>query len=166
MKLNTAYFYKKYIEQGGVLSYSVYKEIIDRYNKKVTDIAVTEGLGLKFRSNLGFLYVHQFERKPKIKENGNLSAFVDWKASNTLKAQLIEQGKKPLEVYKDAKGNIVGDNGGIPWLCYHTNTIFYKWLYEPNLYLLGHNNVVFKISWGNTKKIPKAVKENSDLLDL
>lgn len=164
MKLNTKYFYNIYKNKGGVVSYQVFKKILDSYFKKVTDACVDEGLGLNFRSNLGFLCVHQYIREPKLKENGNISAFVNWKESNSLKQSIIDKGGIPLEVYKDNKGNIIGNNGGEAWLVYFTNTNFFKWLYTPNLYLKGHANVTFKISWGNTKKLAKGVNQDSEIL--
>ncbi len=70
---------------------------------------------------LGMIFVI---KKPR---NKNIDV-INWPASNKYKAQLIEEGKLPKENYKDNKGNILGDNGGIDWLIKFTDDFSY-WLF-------------------------------------
>lgn len=166
MKLNTRYFYELYKQKGGVVSYQIFLKVMNLYHQKITDSCVKDGLGICLRSNVGFLGIHRYTRKPKVKENGKLSAYINWPESNKLKKKIIEEGNTPLIHYKDEEGKIIGDNGGVPWLCYYTTTSFLKWLYTPNMYLKGHLNVVFKISWSNSKKVPKYANEDNDFIHI
>ena len=45
------------------------------------------------------------------------------------KAKLIAEGRLPLEYHKDDHGNIIGDNGGEPWMIYYIdlNVFRFSW---------------------------------------
>lgn len=166
MKLNTKYFYKKYKEKGGILDYSIFFRIMDAYFQKATDIIVSEGIALNMRSNLGFLSIVSRERKVVLKDNGQLIGAINWDNSNKLKAQILKEGKVPLENYKDINGKIIGNNGGVPWLCYHTEPIYYQWSYTPNIYLKNCKKIKFEPSWTNKRKIGKLIDKDNEVLHL
>lgn len=164
MKYNTEYYYNLYKERGGILSYPKFKEIIFLYNKKVTDKVIATGKILKFRSNLGFLSIKKYKKKFTLNEDGNLVGAIDWKLSNQLKAEIIARGEIPFETYKDDKGKIIGDNGGVKWLCYHMNEYTFGWVFTSSMYLKNSGNMVFKITWSNSKKLSQSINNNSEIL--
>lgn len=164
MKFNTEYYYNLYKERGGILSYEKFKEIIFSYNKKVTDEIISTGKVLMLRSHLGFLGVAKYKKKFTLNEDGNLVGAINWKESNKLKAEIEARGETPYQAYKDENGKIIGNNGGVKWLCYHMNEYTFGWTYSSSMYLSNSGNTVFKITWTNSKKLSKSINENSEIL--
>jgi hypothetical protein len=164
MTLNTAATYKSYKEAGGKLAYDVYKEIIFTFHKKMINACISTGNEWHLQSHLGRISIIRAKRKFTVLEDGSIRGSVDWGESNKKKKRILDSGQLPLEVYKDEKGNKVGDNGGVPWLCYFTDTYYYLWKYTPNLYLSNSLDYKFSMSWANTKKLSASINEDSPLL--
>lgn len=163
MSLNLKYFYNKYEEQGGKLSYKAFRELIMSYNKEMIKECISTGNVWKL-GGLGVLKVGSFKRKIKVLDDGSIKGAVDWHASNKLKERLLSEGKTLLEVYKNEKGEKVGNNGGHPWLCYHTSTFCFKWAFSPHLYMKNHSKYKFTPSWTNSRLLSKSINDNSILL--
>lgn len=163
MNLNIKHFYNKYVAEGGKLSYFAFRDLIIAYNKAMISECIQTGNVWKLHG-VGILKVVQFKRKIKVLDDGTLKGAIDWKASNDLKNRLLVEGKTLLEVYKDENGNKIGDNGGHPWLCYHTSTFCYRWAFSPHLYMKNGTKFKFTPSWGNSRLLSKSINDDSTLL--
>lgn len=164
MKFNTEYYYNLYKQKGGILSYEKFKEILFSYNKKAINKLISSGKVWMLRSNLGFISIAKYKKKFTLNADGNLVGAVDWNASNKLKAEIEARGEVPFQMHKDEAGKIIGDNGGVKWLCYHMNDFTFGWTFSSNMYLTNSGRTVFKITWSNSKKLSQSISNHSELL--
>lgn len=103
----------------GSLTYKQYRDICNKFNKEVMKMLIEEKESVLLGHFLGSISIIESPIKfSRGSVNGNIKGFIDWKASNEKKARLIEEGKIPLENYKDEKGKITGNNGGHEWIIY------------------------------------------------
>lgn len=156
--------YNKYVEKGGKLAYFAFRDLIFAYQKAMIDECISTGNDWWFRGGLGVLQIARVKRKFKVKEDGTLNAAIDWGATNKLKKDIIAKGGTPLEVYKNEKGEKIGDNGGTPYLCYHTSSDYYIWRFSNNLFLKNGHKYKFDASRGNSKKLSAAINDNSPFI--
>lgn len=163
MNLNIKYFYDKYVDEGGKLSYFAFRDLIIAHSKEMINECIKSGNEWTFRGGLGTLKVGRFKRKISVKDNV-VRGSIDWKESNKLKEKILSQGKTPLVVERDDKGEKIGDNGGVPWLCYFTSEYCYRWIYSHHIYLKNGNKYKFVPSWGNSRKLSGSIDDNSVLL--
>jgi hypothetical protein len=163
-ELNLSDLYKEYVNNGGVLSYNKYKEVVTSFIKKILDKIITTGYEFDMPYKCGLLKVIQLERMVSTKEDGTLKGAIDWGNTNKLKAEIIERGEVPLIVYKDENGNKTGNNGGVPYLCYHTTKTYFRWMWTGNAGMHNFLKYTFDITKDNSLLLCKSINDNSYLL--
>lgn len=161
---HAAYTLSKYSD----ISFAQFKLIINEMNNRVCDEVVNDKI-LILSPKLGHLRIRIDNRHITLKEGSKLHTGVDHNATRELKKQIISEGKIPFEVIRDEKGKIVGNNGGVEWLVYHTQPIvacwsWFKKSFDPlgkQLYQLQNLSCYhFKVSFDNKKKLNKMMVEN------
>lgn len=161
---NLSDLYKIYVREGGILSYLKYKEVMEMFMKEIIKKIVSTGFEFSMPYYCGLLRVQQIERKFSIKEDGTVKGAIDWGNSNKLKADIIERGELPLVVYKDDKGEKIGDNGGTAWLCYFTTSTYFCWTWVSHINMKNCLKYKFDITWSNSKILSSSINEDSNLL--
>ena len=118
----------RYVNEMGELfsdiSYTKFREIIKYMNMKVMD-QISDGRSFEMGEALGNIFTKRFEStnldEKKVSKN--------WGKTRKLKQEIIDRGETPLVNYKNDQGEIIGDNGGVPYFVYFTDLfiIRYKW---------------------------------------
>ena len=99
-----------------IMNYTLFKEIIARFNKKMSHSLVFEGKTLNLCNTLGYLKIKKIER--------NLTKdHIDWPASHKLKQRFIEEGK---EIYSKDNPN------GKKWFVYRSDPWYLRWGWIKN----------------------------------
>lgn len=114
-----------YLSEFSSISFTDFKTILKHMNKAVSK-DIVEGSSLKMGHKLGYIYIKEPDRKFKLSDNGKFNTKKNWGASQKKKQGLIDQGKVPLQYYKDEEGKIIGDNGGEEWIVYYTDATFFR----------------------------------------
>jgi len=162
-KFSTNTLYKIYAENGGTLSYSVFYKLVNEYHKAMVDECI-KGYKWSLPFNLGLIKIVMSKRKYTVLPDGAIRGSVDWGKSNKLKAEILEKGQVPLKVFKDEEGNKIGDNGGVAWLCYFTDSFYYCWTHITNIYLMNATKYGFDFSWSNSRKLSASITKDSEFL--
>lgn len=153
-EMNLKDLYKIYIREGGVLSYNKYKEVIETFNKELIQKIIKTGYEFEAPYRCGIIKVIQLERRYSVTETGTIRGAIDWGESNKLKAVIIANGDLPLK----------GDNGGEPWLCYHTSATYFSWVWTAHINMKNCLRYTFDITTGNSRILSKSINDNSYLL--
>lgn len=156
--------YKIYIREGGILSYNKYKEVVSSFMKKLIEKIIKTGYEFSMPYHCGLIKVIQLERKYSITERGTVRGAIDWGESNKLKAEIIERGEIPLVNHRDEDNNITGNNGGVEWLCYHTSTTYFSWIWTAHISMKNCLRYTFDITQTNSRKLSSSISDNSYLL--
>lgn len=163
-EMNLQDLYKIYTKEGGVLSYNKYKEVIIAFNKELINKIIKTGYIFVAPYKCGTIKVIQLERKFTIKEDGKIKGAVDWGASNKLKAEIIERGEIPYKAEKDSNNKIIGDNGGVEWMCYFTTPTYFSWAWTANINMKNCLEYTFDITDTNALTLSRSITDNSYLL--
>lgn len=141
--------YKFFTEKNGKLvDKTTFSSILKAYNKAFMELVITEGVKLSIGGTTGHIQVVKKERRLR---GGKLAMQADFPSSLKIKREIIARGGIPLENYKDDEGNIIGNNGGEPWLVYYTDP--YKLKIKWIRHRLAHKSLrLFKFTAG---KLPK-----------
>lgn len=164
-EMNLRDLYKIYTkEQGGILSYNKYKEVVESFMKEMMNKIIKTGWEFSMPHHCGLIKVVQLERVFSITDTGVIKGAIDWHSSNKLKAEMIERGELPLEVFKNELGVRTGDNGGSPWLCYFTSKTYFSWIWTAHINMRNCLRYKFDVTWTNSQLLSKSINEDSYLL--
>lgn len=163
-ELNLSDLYKVYLKQGGLLSYNDYKKVVVAFIEEMMKKIITTGYRFSMPHYCGQLAVIQLERKYSIKENGNIRGAVDWKNSQRVKKEILERGGVPLVNEKDENNNIIGNNGGEEWMCYHTSPTYFSWAWTSHINMKNCLKYTFDITKYNSRNLSASINEDSYLL--
>lgn len=163
-EMNLSDLYKVYKKDGGELPYNKYKEVMNVFVKNIMTKIMITGYRFSMPYHCGLMQVIQLERKVKIKDNGNIKGSVDWGESNKLKQKIIDDGGLPLKMFKDDKGNIVGDNGGQAWICYFTTPTYFKWAWTAHINMKNCLRYTFDVTRDNSNTLHENINDNSYIL--
>lgn len=152
------------------ISKDIFKEVIYRFNTKVSDEILYKGY--TFRPGFGL----SSTRIKKIKTDLRIRKRINWDESLKYKAQLIAEGKLPFKVLEwDSERRPIKDNGGEKWFVYFEGDFDYLWnwnkkkanalntpyyKFRPTIY----NNTKKGGKLGNINKLKQLVKIDSELL--
>jgi len=116
--------------------YWMFKEVISRFNKKVSD-AVIYGQVLNFGNRIGNLLIKKIRRRYEKLE-------VDWGESKRIKAELIAAGLEPRKA---------GSTEGHAWLVYFSDPWYLRWAWAKKSICRVKNQTVYKfVPTGNRSK--------------
>lgn len=149
----------------------LFKEIIYRFNTKVSDKIIYKGY--VFRPGFGIGNT----RIKKIKTDMRIKKRINWDESNKLKKEIIARGGIPFKVTeRDENGKAIANNGGEMWFIYFNTDFDYLWhwgkktanavnipyyKFRPTKY----NNTSKGGKLGNVNKLKQLVTANSPLLN-
>lgn len=128
------------------INYSDFKDIITIFNNSMVD-EVLKGYQFIPFSKLGQLEIKKIDRSTYNN--------INWKASNELKAQLIEEGKVPYN--KETAPN------GVFWHVYYTDPHYFRWNWFRNKKARFTKNIMsykFKPTDQNKKRCSKEIDNN------
>lgn len=163
-ELNLNDLYKVYLKRGGLASYKEYKLVVETFMKEATNQIIKTGWIFSMPHYCGQLSVVQLERKFTVTDKGTIKGKIDFGASNKLKQEIIDRGELPLVNYKDNEGNIIGNNGGINWLCYQIDPTYFSWVWSTHINLKHGLDYKLYITKDNSLKLSKSITENSYLI--
>lgn len=105
-------FYKKRKKKAGekVIPYWLFKTVIERYNKKISE-AIIQGATVNLENHLGYIKIRKINRNFK-------KVTVNWGESNKKKAEIIAAGETPKD-----QDNPNGKN----WLIHYTDPYYFRW---------------------------------------
>lgn len=149
----------------------LFKEIIYRFNTKISDEVIYKGY--VFRPGFGIGNT----RIKKVKTDLRVKKRINWNESNKLKKDIIARGGLPFAVTeRDELGKPTANNGGEMWFVYFETMFDYLWhwgkkhanalniayyKFRPTKY----NNTSKAGKLGNVNKLKQLVTANSPLLD-
>jgi hypothetical protein len=116
--------YPLYLEKGGTLPYSEYREACSAFNEAVAD-SIVAGKVFNPGHNLGEISVVRIERnydKPR----------VDWAESERLKAEILARGGTPREA---------GEQDGEDWFVYFTDDWFCRFYWNKKACTISHKTL-------------------------
>lgn len=159
-----------------IVGYQVYKEIIYKFNGKLSEQIISKGYRFELGYSLGYITIKKVNCM--YNKNGSLRTKkrVDWGESNKLKKRIIEDGNLPYKVLnRDENGKIVEDNGGLKYILYHEKEWDYLWhWYKADCKVLNspyfrfrptiYDNTTRDGKTGNVNKLKQLVMTNSPLL--
>lgn len=123
------------------IPYWMYKEVLTRYNKKVSD-AIIFGSFLNLGANLGYLLIRKIRRnydKPK----------PDWGESNKIKKQLIADGKVPKDQTHPQ---------GEEWIKFYSDPWYLRWAWMKSTCRVKNQSVY---AFAPTSNRSKTAGDNS-----
>lgn len=148
----------------------LFKEIIYRFNIKVSDEIIYKGYTFRPGFGIGNCRIKKVATDRRIKKRLN------WNESNKLKKEILLKGGIPFKVTKrDENGKALEDNGGEKWFIYFNGAFDYLWhwskktanalnvpyyKFRPTKY----NNTVNGGKLGNVNKLKQLVTSDSPLL--
>ena len=155
----------------------LFKEVLYKFNNKISDEIVYKGYTFKLGGGLGFIRIKKVNAIYNRDGSLRTKKRINWGESNKLKAELIKEGKIPYQVLtRDEEGKILTHNGGENWFIYHSNDFDYLWnwnknrcatlnsayyKFKPTIY---NNNTKDGNKLGNINKLKQLVTANSPLL--
>lgn len=141
--VNISVLHERYCNQKKNVDYKLFKSVIEAVNKSIVD-KVIKGESFDMDNNLGSIRVIQKDRVIRTSKNGKAYTSINWNASLERKAQLVKEGKLPLEYHKDQQGNIIGDNGGVEWQVYNLNETQFKF-YWNRCRVKAHDKIMYPL---------------------
>lgn len=147
-RLTSRDMYEFYLEQGGDLDYSMFRDVISEFNIGAMDKIVYEGRTLEMGSNLSRLSVIRVDRN-------HASPRVNWPESNKLKQEIIDEGNEPMsDEHPD----------GEPWLIFYTDDWYCRFFWEKrNCKIKNHSAYRFDATRGtkgNKRKLIDLLKSD------
>lgn len=141
-----------------------FKAIATEFNTEVMRQVIEENKVFNIPHHLGlFKAIEKKRRFKKGKINGNYYSSIHHHKSKLKKQEILDRGGTPLEVYKDEKGKILGDNGGEPWLVYNMSDTTWTFLWskfkkEKGYFHFNINKFTLKIARGAVLNLTKTKK--------
>lgn len=136
------------------IPFKEYKTILDAGMERLSK-AIVESNAKVYFPYIGSLGVtiekNRFKRKS-----------INMVESRKLREAIIADGGKPLKYEKDAKGNIIGDNGGEEWLIYYYNPIICAWRIQSSKTIMVEDvPYSFTACRENKRKLHKFIESNT-----
>lgn len=119
-------FYKQNNPKSRV-PYWMFKEVLTRFNKKVSDTIIMGGI-FNLNNNLGYIRIKKIRRNYE-------RAVPNWKESNFHKKKLIEEGKVP-------KGPLTPE--GENWMVFFTDAWYLRWAWVKRGVCRTKNQTVYE----------------------
>lgn len=156
---------------------NTFKEILYRFNNKISDEIVYKGYVLRLGSGLGFIRIKKVNAIHNRDGSLRVKKRINWGESNKRKNELLQNGEVPYKVLeRDVEGKIVSTNNGVNWFIYHSNDFDYLWNWNKNKCVVM-NSAYYKFKptiynnttgdgnkLGNINKLKQLVTSNSPLL--
>lgn len=157
--------------EGSEMEKELFKEIIYRFNTKISDEIIYKGYVFRPGFGIGNTRIKKVRTDTRVKKR------INWDESNKLKKVIIARGGIPYKVTeRDELGKIVADNGGEKWFVYFHTDFDYLWhwgkktatainipyfKFRPTKY----NNTCKGGKLGNVNKLKQLVTADSPLLN-
>lgn len=142
--------YEDYLDEGGHLTYSLYRKVCALYNQRVMDRIIEHAEVFKLGYKMSIIKV--------VWNNQHKDAFpIDWFASHKLKEEIIERGGTPQD--KDEAPD------GEKWLITYDLDKPYARFYWKKVQCTVKNKTVYKFSptrglKGNKERLTKRIKNS------
>lgn len=137
--------YKHYIECGGELPYTEFREIICTFNEDVID-QILDGRELNMGKGLSRLSIMRIERDFK-------RPTIDWGSSNKLKEELLAEGEELFS--KD-------NSDGTKWFVYFTDDWYLRFYWEKKRCSLKNRSAYrLDITFDNKNHLKRLIKKDS-----
>lgn len=139
---------------------NIHAMVLESLNDKLTD-AIISG----YRFSLGhYLSYIEIRIRSLINKKGKVKKMIDWGASYAYKDEIIANGGTPLKSFYDAKGKIIGNNGGTEWLIYRTQEDFpfFAW-YKTQVKVRGKKEFSFVPARDKISKLYELVNSNPSI---
>ncbi len=168
--LNKANAELELVQKSG-MEKELFKEIIYRFNTKISDEIIYKGY--IFRPGFGIGNT----RIKKVRTDTRVKLRINWDESNKLKKEILSRGGLPFKVTeRDELGKAIANNGGEKWFVYFHTDFDYLWhwgkktakainipyyKFRPTKY----NNTSKGGKLGNVNKLKQLVTADSPLLN-
>lgn len=158
-----------------LIGYLVFKEIIYKFDCKISDEVVYKGYALALGFGLGHIRIKKINCFFNRDGSNRVKKRINWNASNKKRKEIEDSGGVSYKVTKREGRKIIEDNGGEHWFVYHANEWDYLWhWYKGKCIILNtpyyrfrptiYNNSSRYGGMGNVNKLKQLVTANSDLL--